>query len=750
MKDLYKYKLIQFFIMVALLMNNHLLFGGIIAEQTRWVIPDPQTTFHPGADNAPFSDPLTFVDESSFQRRVDSLIVQLASYNIWAYRAGYYATSNDPGKRVPAHAGCKLLLDSLDSDAIEIMNDDRSPKEHYHFAAVNWARFLPIFSDILTEETYNEFSERAGSYHNYVYPGGTENHKTMSFTSGLVLAHYTKIGALSDLSKEDALKTLKPLLKKYVKGLYSAGQGEWDSATYLIFDINGMLNIYDFSPDEECRLLAKAALDWFFSGYALKYTDGVYCGPIKRGFAKSAAQSKTDESGWLWWGTESGWFPKDMSYHYVTFHSLLTGYRPNQVICHIAKKQLPNLPFEQRNSKPNYWFGSNLTPTPHQFKESVYVTNHYTMGSIWEGYVADLTKFQLVVEGPRGGLVFTGGNPIRLNPWSDPPKYEVRIEEDGAGMYDQSCQVGPVYLSMSHIPDLDELHEEHQYSFFNLPTDTQAVSHPVLYHGWYFVQADSAFLALHPVVNDTNQIEYISQYVPRNQAYSTRRFYFYGKQVGYILQLGDMDTYGSIQDFMDEVTERCIVDTSEFSDQSKLTFTSLEGKRITLKYNMRQDHGDVWINGEAVDFSDWEIYEGPVLRQYNNSLHVSDGVNGFEIDFSGDLPVYRDVRGSAVNSYVDPAHSVQFALKQNYPNPFNPSTHIPFTIDRPAHVKIQIFNTRGQLVNILLDGNMNKGQHEIIWNGTDFQDQKLASGIYLVKMILNAKDVQVNRILLMK
>ncbi len=214
--------------------------------------------------------------------------------------------------------------------------------------------------------------------------------------------------------------------------------------------------------------------------------------------------------------------------------------------------------------------------------------------------------------------------------------------------------------------------------------------------------------------------------------------------------MGDMDTYRSIQEFITDVTNYCIVDTSEFQNYLKLTFTSLAGKRITLQYNQRQNHGDVWIDGEAVDFSDWEIYEGPVLRQYNNSLHVSDGVNGFEIDFSGDLPVYRDVRGSSVNPYLDPAHSVQFVLKQNYPNPFNPSTYIPFTIDHPAHVKIQIFNTRGQLVNILLDGNMNKGQHEVIWHGTDFQDQRLASGIYLVKMILNAKDVQVNRILLMK
>jgi len=67
----------------------------------------------------------------------------------------------------------------------------------------------------------------------------------------------------------------------------------------------------------------------------------------------------------------------------------------------------------------------------------------------------------------------------------------------------------------------------------------------------------------------------------------------------------------------------------------------------------------------------------------------------------------------------------EFALRQNYPNPFNPATKIQFQIPRSSDVRIEIFNTLGQKVDILVDRYMQAGFYELEYNA-----QNLAGGIY--------------------
>ncbi len=64
-------------------------------------------------------------------------------------------------------------------------------------------------------------------------------------------------------------------------------------------------------------------------------------------------------------------------------------------------------------------------------------------------------------------------------------------------------------------------------------------------------------------------------------------------------------------------------------------------------------------------------------------------------------------------------------LGQNYPNPFNPSTKIKFTLSKPENVRIEIYNTIGQKVEILFNQPMNAGYHEV-----EFNAKSLSSGIY--------------------
>lgn len=71
----------------------------------------------------------------------------------------------------------------------------------------------------------------------------------------------------------------------------------------------------------------------------------------------------------------------------------------------------------------------------------------------------------------------------------------------------------------------------------------------------------------------------------------------------------------------------------------------------------------------------------------------------------------------------------EYSLSQNYPNPFNPETEIAFHLPEHAHVNLTVYNAMGQRVEILLDAQLDAGQHVIRWNGEGF-----ASGVYFYRL----------------
>ena len=590
----------------------------------QWKIPSPATAVHPGAKQAPASSPATYPDEQGFQKRGRILIEGLATNDLSQWRRGYFS-GGDPGKYLPGPAMAKLMRDPRDAEARRYMNDERSYREHYHFAAVNWARFLPLFGDALTPETKTKLSQQAGRFTAYLSGGGTENHKTMWWTSANVLPHYLPGGgrlALKD--REAALAEAKRQLRSYVKGLYAAGQGEWDSSTYLMFDVNGMLNIYDFSPDAEARLLAKAALDWLIAAYALKYRDGVYTAPNQRGFAEGPVEKIADQTGWLWWGSNKAVTPEDTRRFNYAVHALTSSWRPNRVLYNIATKNLPVLPFKQRNSKPNYWHGQGLTPTPNQYQETVYVTRHYTLGSLWNGFGGQITRLQLVASGPSGGIVFTGGHP-RHSDHTGKITGEISYK-DGNGRYDQSAQAGGAYISLSKIPDEEPL----AYSFFSLPS----AARPLRRGNWWVMQAGGTYIGLYGLGGRS-----VSGQSDGNKPFPILRFE--GRRTGFILETSDTESFPTLDAFAAALLARAKVDASGLAERMEVGYTTLEGKGMRIRYQDGRGRADVAIDGKPVHFEDWPVYGGPYITQSKGVLSVNDGRDGFIVDFAGDMPIYK-------------------------------------------------------------------------------------------------------------
>ncbi|MBD3377812.1 family 10 glycosylhydrolase [candidate division KSB1 bacterium] len=86
----------------------------------------------------------------------------------------------------------------------------------------------------------------------------------------------------------------------------------------------------------------------------------------------------------------------------------------------------------------------------------------------------------------------------------------------------------------------------------------------------------------------------------------------------------------------------------------------------------------------------------------------------------------------------------EFRLEQNYPNPFNAVTTIRFTLERPAQVRLTLYDTLGQEIATLVNEPKEAGQYSCALNAHD-----LASGLYFYSL-QTGKQVQTRKMLLVK
>ena len=73
-------------------------------------------------------------------------------------------------------------------------------------------------------------------------------------------------------------------------------------------------------------------------------------------------------------------------------------------------------------------------------------------------------------------------------------------------------------------------------------------------------------------------------------------------------------------------------------------------------------------------------------------------------------------------------------LYPNYPNPFNPETTIRFFLTNATEVQLSVYNTKGQLIKHLLADHLPPGEHLTVWNGRDYNEQQVSSGVYFYRL----------------
>ncbi len=93
-----------------------------------------------------------------------------------------------------------------------------------------------------------------------------------------------------------------------------------------------------------------------------------------------------------------------------------------------------------------------------------------------------------------------------------------------------------------------------------------------------------------------------------------------------------------------------------------------------------------------------------------------------QIDYDGTFEYSDEIE-------ADVSTPEEYTLKQNYPNPFNPMTTIEYSLPENAEVKIDIFNSLGEMVRTLVNNTKEAGYQKV-----SFDASSLPSGTYIYQI----------------
>jgi len=140
-------------------------------------------------------------------------------------------------------------------------------------------------------------------------------------------------------------------------------------------------------------------------------------------------------------------------------------------------------------------------------------------------------------------------------------------------------------------------------------------------------------------------------------------------------------------------------------------------------HNLTNNNGDslVELSEKSLAFHTDNYTDG----DYRIIIEVYDEAGNSDID-SMDV---KFKNGNPVGTENEAGKIYSFNLEQNYPNPFNPSTIIKFILPEKANVELSVYNSLGEKVADVFNGELKEGYQEI-----EFSAESLASGIYFYRI----------------
>ena len=139
-------------------------------------------------------------------------------------------------------------------------------------------------------------------------------------------------------------------------------------------------------------------------------------------------------------------------------------------------------------------------------------------------------------------------------------------------------------------------------------------------------------------------------------------------------------------------------------------------------------------NSESGLVGYWRFNENEGQYATDLTSHSNDARLGSSADADVNDPLWIE-SGSLVSvSDTDNEIYNNYTLSQNYPNPFNGETSFYVSLPNVAKVNAVIFNSNGELVKHIVNGQLPKGLHMMRWDSKNQKGELTASGVYFLSV----------------
>lgn len=126
-----------------------------------------------------------------------------------------------------------------------------------------------------------------------------------------------------------------------------------------------------------------------------------------------------------------------------------------------------------------------------------------------------------------------------------------------------------------------------------------------------------------------------------------------------------------------------------------------------------------------------------------SNLNISTVSETYESNFQ------LEIADNAAIAQENSSESNIIRLLGNYPNPFNPQTEIVFELKTEVpHIKLSIFNVKGELVNEIFSDAAGKGINKVVWNGKNSFDKNVSTGLYFYSIEYHNESISGKMLLL--
>ena len=459
--------------------------------------------------------------------------------------------------------------------------------------------------------------------------GDTENHFVMYYASLYLMTElYPNEPAKSwynGRSSDENLAEARAYLLQWMDLTTTVGQGEYNPTHYIGEYAIPMLYLATWANDPEMKQRGRMMLDWLFAELAANTLDGVLRGPNSRTDEGSVIErwnALASYFSWILFGNTpptagfGGWG--------LYFAPVAKNYVVPEVIYRIATDNTTDdLQKDRARTRRRWRYSDELSPP---VRKTNYIRRDYAVGSTQGGLIDpiqthawDVTWAETEPRGKHNTMFslhphssskamqsYFATYPeamIKAVTFEGKPSYDSPDKVVGSSPFERIFQDLDTVIALYDIAPGERF--PHINGFFSKDL-VQVTEDP---SGWIFAQGGRAFLAYRPLA-PYHWIPYLhfnGGWAKVQQDLGGRLLTSPHLKNGTIVQAASTSEFKNFDAFKAAITALPLEFTLQPVPSVKMT--TLRGKRIEFT------HGKTpVVNGTAVDYSKWKLFEGPWLN----------------------------------------------------------------------------------------------------------------------------------------